>query len=1095
MLLKVVPPSPSTPHVERRALRDRLKDVTTRRVTTLIAGAGYGKSTLLAEWAERLNCVWYAVSAEDESLATFGGGIGHALRLRVPAAVEEVSRALTGRIGPDAGVEPSERADAVAASLCQMLLETLSRDLVLVLDDIHEIPRSSDAAHLIESLCRHAPAKLHIVLSGRSDPGFSLDRMRGRGQVNDLTAAELRFDIQEITTLLELTLGSPAEALAGEVEALTQGWPAAVRLTVEALRGRPAEQWSAELKKIRNPSGPLFDYLVHEIIDREDPTSKSLIRLAAMFTRCSGPLLEALGQQGATQALRNLAREGVFIETAGGEAVWFSLSQLMRDYAAAYFEHAADEKADLHRQAARWFEKNNEVEEAMESWVIAEEPGQVLRLIQAHGEALLSAGKIDFLLRVIDQVPTEIRDEHCERVRGDALQSRGDLEGALNCFELSMKHSKALDPATAWRIGVIHYLRGDPGRALDVFGRCDIARGRAEDRALLLGWKATAQWITGDFAHCRESTVEAEKQAVEAKSDRALSTVHTVRAMLAAVDGDRRANDLHYLRALEYAEAAQDALQITRIRVNRASRHMEEGAYQEALAELQVAITLADLGGFASFKGIALTNRGQTLFFLGRLDEAISDLEAAKTMYQRMGSATISYPLGTLGDVYRERGDFAQARASYEEAIEQADNSHDIQGAVPALAGLARVIVLEDQPAATALATRAVDYGPGLAFVIALLASGWVAAEGDEMDKALAYSDQAATEARRRRDRSGLAEALELRSRAEGRTQEAQRSIDEARAIWAQLGNTLAAARCDVALARLMGGDDGRKLAREALEVLTALGSRRYAQAARSVLDELEHRSHTPVSIQSLGGFRVLREGILVPRSEWQSKKARDLLKILVARRGRPLAREVLMELLWPEGDPIHVASRLSVTLTIVRTILDPDRLHDTDYFVAADRTSVGLETERLEIDVLSFLEIAESGLSLLSEKKDDEAWRKLAGAEATYGGDFLEEDPYEDWAIPLREEARATYVRVLRALSEVAAAQDAYDAVLRYQLRILEQDPYDERSHLILVQTMSLAGRHGEARRHYRTYCSRMAEIDVEAEPFPPVRPTLRAG
>src|SRR5260370_15361186 len=105
------------------------------------------------------------------------------------------------------------------------------------------------------------------------------------------------------------------------------------------------------------------------------------------------------------------------------------------------------------------------------------------------------------------------------------------------------------------------------------------------------------------------------------------------------------------------------------------------------------------------------------------------------------------------------------------------------------------------------------------------------------------------------------------------------------------------------------------------------------------------------VAIGTLGEFRVLRQGEPVPAGEWQSKKARDVLKMLVARRGRPAPREQLMEALWPEEDPARSTKRLSVLLTTVRAILDPGRRHDPDYYVVGDNYAVALNLAHVTVD------------------------------------------------------------------------------------------------------------------------------------------------
>jgi DNA-binding SARP family transcriptional activator len=113
-----------------------------------------------------------------------------------------------------------------------------------------------------------------------------------------------------------------------------------------------------------------------------------------------------------------------------------------------------------------------------------------------------------------------------------------------------------------------------------------------------------------------------------------------------------------------------------------------------------------------------------------------------------------------------------------------------------------------------------------------------------------------------------------------------------------------------------------------------------------------------------------------------------------------------------------------------------------------------------------------------------------LHAAEAAYTGDFLEEDPYEDWATELREEARLTYVQVAIVLAMHTSDAGEHVTASRYCLRILERDQYqyNEPAYLALVRALSAAGGHGEARRRYRTYVVRMAEIDIEPRPFPDI-------
>jgi DNA-binding SARP family transcriptional activator len=240
------------------------------------------------------------------------------------------------------------------------------------------------------------------------------------------------------------------------------------------------------------------------------------------------------------------------------------------------------------------------------------------------------------------------------------------------------------------------------------------------------------------------------------------------------------------------------------------------------------------------------------------------------------------------------------------------------------------------------------------------------------------------------------------------------------------------------------------------------------------------------VTIRSLGAFCVVLGGQPVPIAAWQSKKARTLVKILVARRGRATTREQLMEVLWPDEAAEVVTRRLSVALATARAVLDPDRRHPSDQFIVADKDTIRLDLGNLQVDIERFLVLATSGLTLHRKGRLAEASTALRAAEATYAGDFLEEDRYEDWAIALREEAMAAYQSAVMTLAQIAASSGDAAAAIRYYLRILERDGYNEPAHLGLVATLERDGRRGEARRQYRMYAERMAQIRVPVAPFP---------
>ncbi|MFN2389360.1 MAG: tetratricopeptide repeat protein [Actinomycetota bacterium] len=1082
---RLAPPKGSPSLLDRPALARRLDEALNVRLTVLTAGAGFGKTTALSTWSAGRRSCWYTLGREDREVGALANGLVGALRLRVPSLPSDIAVAAGSGRGPKIDPGDTMRGRAWGALLCQALQEHLRRDLAFVIDDLHELQDAGAGVALLEELCRQAPARLHLILASRREVPFGIERMRGRGQVLELDASDLAFSRDEVAELFASAVGAPHPEIADPLCELTGGWPGAVRLATEFLRGADPDERAGRFEALRRDKKPLLTFLAQEVLDVEPPEVRDLLSKVACLHRFTPELCEQLGIAHATEIVDSLQRRGLFLEPLTREWGWYAVTGLVRDLILERSPLAPPDQAALRKDAAAWFESRGYLADALGALVALGDTQALAEFLSRSGEAVLRSGALQVLSDAIDLLPDELRDSRVRQLDGETRHLRGDWEAALARYEEVARDQGDLDARLAWRIGMIHHLKGDPRTALAAYDRGRMDGEDVASEALLVAWKAGAYWLLGEADACRAAALASAEAAALAGDGGALAAAHTALAMVAALAGDRRASDAHYLRALDAAERAHDSLQIIRIRTNHGSQFIEEGSYQEALAELGSAIQLAELAGYAAFHGLALTNRAEALSHLGRLEEALADLEMARSIYQRIESLNVVYPLRNLGDVYRTRGDLTLARSCYEEAIRLTEGSRDLQGLVPSLAGLARVLAKDEPDLARGYAERAIAFGPGMGHVEALNAGSWVALVAEDRATAAHLSARSEADARARRNRAGMAEALELRALSADVPSLELPRLEEAVALWKDIGHPIGQARAELWLAGLLGGAAGRALAREASARLHTLGARGVLAFATSWLGSTD-ASETSVAIESLGGFRVLRNGQPVPMTEWRSKKARDLLKMLVARKGRPAAREVLMEALWPEEDPDRLGNRLSVALTTVRTVLDPERGYEPERFVTAEKSTVGLRLDHLRVDVVDFLEEASSGLALWAEGRLHEATPRLREAESIYAGDFLEEDAYEDWAVALREEARAAYVAVVRTLAEAAAAQKDHESAARFCLRLLEHDPYDEQAHISLMTALLNARRHGEARRRYRLYSALMDEIGVEAAPFP---------
>jgi DNA-binding SARP family transcriptional activator len=779
------------------------------------------------------------------------------------------------------------------------------------------------------------------------------------------------------------------------------------------------------------------------------------------------------------------------------------------------------ERADIAALAAAWFDEHGPPAAAALAHHRCGQDESCARVLDRHGEAMLAAGHAETVGQLIPELAVPLRTPRLWLLLGDARRAAGALDDAARAYAAAAPGLPVRSAALAWRTGRIHYQRGDARAALAAFAESGPGPHPPADAALLAAWTANAQLLAGDpetaLRHARDAVAAArDGMPADLAGDArppgagftptaALATAHVSMALCLGALGDDTGSEEHYRLALPVAERIGDVVLLTRIFTNRTYRLLRAARFTEALAAARTSARYASAARQASLRAIATCNEADALAMLGRFDEAVRQYERAIVAYQRIGSRRVAGAQLGLGEVYLRRGWHEQARAAYEAAARIAAEAGNAHVRVPAEAGLALVLMADDPVAAAAHAAAAADPGaPGRG--PALLARGWSALNQGDRRRAGEFAVQACETAREQGDRPGLADALELRGAvyAGGPGAEpgrARAALRECRAIWTDAGAAVEAARVTVTISQLRdAGPDDRILGLLAAERLEAAGAvvadlrlrtGRPAGPAAGAAD----RPAAEITVQALGRFEVRVDGVPVPPSRWQSRKARDLLRILVARRGRPVPRDELCELLWPDDDQAKTGHRLSVLLSIVRGVLDPARARAADHYLVADQASIALDVTRVNVDVEDFLSYVAKAGRLVDAGRPAEARDLLVTIDRHHGADAFDDEPYAPWSGPLREETRAAYLSMLRMLARVCGANSA-DAAVGYLLRLLERDPYDEAAHRNLVRCLVRAGRHGEARRAFDRYGEAMRAIGVRPPdqsllaPHAPARP-----
>jgi len=642
-----------------------------------------------------------------------------------------------------------------------------------------------------------------------------------------------------------------------------------------------------------------------------------------------------------------------------------------------------------------------------------------------------------------------------------------------------------LPMAAAWRLGTAHHYRGEYPAALAYF---EAALGDPDpdpvDRARFLAGHASVLWAQGNAGAGRRVADEAMAAACACGDDGAIGAAWVANGLVEAHAGDRTANLLAYERALAHAERAGDVITVVRVRNNLGSRHVEAGRYCQALEELDSAVAVSEDHCVGLASAMVSVNRAEALLGLGRLEEAVGEIAIATEQFRGAEAAhLLAFALLLEADAHRVRGNATRAHAKYVEAVERAEASGNAQVLGPAMAGLAETAVADDPAASRAHAKQALDQPHTVGDVIALRAAGWVALGQGDLEAAEMWAARALAEAGRRDQLGELADALELRAltrwASTGDVHDALGQLAEAADAWREVGSAIRSAVNRIISARLVGDRGAEEAGRQALQ---ALGVRADADRIAGPLHVLGALGAAEVAIRTFGTFAVSVSGTPVPASAWPSRKSRQLVQVLAARRGRAMSRATLAELLWPGVR--DTSGRLSVALSTARAVLDPGRQHGADRYLTSDRSHARLDPTTVSIDIVEFERLARAALDAVRSGSAD-AVPLLQAAASLHPAPFLADESVDEWADATREEMLRLAIEVKRSLAARLFELGATEQAVGWLMAVITEDPYDEPTHHELVRVLAHARRHGEARRAYRTFAARMAELEIAPVPF----------
>ena len=374
-----------------------------RKLTLIGAPAGYGKTTLLNQWrqAEESNrpFAWISLDKQDNDAIRLWKHIVEALNRVVPGE----------RVGADALAGPGTVVTDLVETTLPMLINDLAElphRVVLVLDDYHFIT-NGECHETVGFLIEHLPETIHLVISTRSDPPLGLGRLRARGEVNELRTEQLAFSEEVATPLLGERLGlSIGRADIDELLKRTEGWPAGIYLAALSMRDRDPH---AFVSSLRGRSRYIVDLLAEEVLATLSEEERRFMVRTSVLERMSGPLCdEVLEIEGSGKLLRELAHSNLLVVPLDDGGEWYRYHRLFADFLLYELKNTDPKLMPvLHGRASVWFEREGQLDKAIEHAAAAEEYERAGRLIARHWFGYVVTGHMATLQGWLDALPED----------------------------------------------------------------------------------------------------------------------------------------------------------------------------------------------------------------------------------------------------------------------------------------------------------------------------------------------------------------------------------------------------------------------------------------------------------------------------------------------------------------------------------------------------------------------------------------------------------------------------------------------------------------------------------------------------------------
>ncbi len=1096
----------------RPDLQALLAEIRLQPVTLVTAPAGFGKTTVLAQWARDLNrtgtaVCWLTLDAGDRDPGMFLAYLIRVFQTILPGVGQDAWRVL------NSAANLQRDWPLVAGTLCSDLQRQASNATFLFLDDLHLVVDSAVIAQILGYMLRAAPTTVHFIAASRRMPAFApLGRMRTEGQLLEIGQRELHLTSEEANRLLAaqgITLS------AEELQLLlvrTEGWPLSIQLAARALASQPVAQRGIFVRDLKGSQEQLLDYLADEVLSDLPQELLDFLKLAALPSYFDAALLEqVLLRDDTTYLLQRAQGLGLPITAVDNQGNRLRFHAIWRELLLRGIEKTIDPEtlAAIHRRFGQAFEQRGDLPAALEHYAHVGAQAELVRALRDHAWPLLQSPRRDLVRRWLELLPEPIRDADAEllymwgygQMVANPDLAVATLERAAELFRLQGVHQRELRALSD--LAALFFLEMRESNFTSTAVRAVRAANRVRDA-----------WSHGSALVCVTAMLYAQGRDLAAlriarhAAMRPLSPAwHWLLTMTAATI------ELRLGRPDEAIERIDAALRVPQIdeddRLHQNLLRLQARARfdQGYLAEATTAALQAHrhLGDYQRSGIVAASAQELALMLVlqGRIDESATYIAQARAAFHDRGAFAPLVSLQII-ELYGLliRGQAVRAVGSVGNTLRRLGEA-DVRAPDLRLRLLLALVLGEggeDQSAlalARETADRMLERGYRVFLASAELYASYLAQRTGDMVEHMA------------RQRAGweLAEADRqhfmpfLPAAVICNIAEAAIRATVATHMIAGVLRTHAPDLAADMLQRLLGettphvraraatllGDLGLAEAYPALRALLKDRNSEVRTAAEGALGRLVYRPPYRLRVRTLGGFGIWRGEQEVRDRDWRSSKARQLFQLLLTERGRALSRDQVLEFIWPDMELDAAANNLRVTINRLSKALEPERPEGAPaaYIVQQNETySLNAESDMV-IDVVEFAAAVEEGQLAARRGQHALAMAALQRAVELYGGQYLPDCLYEDWSNVERERLAQLFSEAAMQYAELLSRDGRQHEAIGLAWRVIEYDRAYEAAYRVLMRAHAALGERSTALRLYER-CATTLRDDLGVEPLP---------